>query len=94
MKIYIQFDNIFVTDVVVLKNNYLLLASCENEHNPCLKIIDEKYKDIIYELNLIDNSNNKKYQFTIKKMFLYTISNTDDELYLLCSDKNVRKYRL
>lgn len=94
MKIYIQFDNIFVTDVVVLKNNYLLLASCENAHNPCLRIIDEKYEDIIYELNLIDNSNDKKYQFTIKKMFLYTISNTDDELYILCSDKNVRKYKI
>lgn len=48
MKIYKQFDNIFATDLAVLKNNNL-----ENK---------------IYELNLIDNSENK-YQFEIKKCF-------------------------
>ena len=93
MKIYKQFDNIFVTDLAVLKNNNLILACCENKFSPYLRVIDDIYENKIYELNLIDNSENK-YQFEIKKMFLYEISNTEDELYLLCSDKNIRKYKI
>ena len=94
MKIYKKFDNIFITDLVVLKNNYLLLASCENKYAPYLSIIDESYTNKIYEINLIENSENKKYQFIIKKMFLYNISNTEDELYILCSDKKIMKYKI
>ena len=94
MKIYKKFENIFVTDVVVLKNNYLVLASSENKFSPYLRIIDECFEKQIYELNLLDNYKDKKYQFEIKKMFLYNISNTEDELYLLCSDKNIRKFTI
>ena len=32
MKSYKQFDSINVTDVIILKNNYLLLASCEDKY--------------------------------------------------------------
>ena len=94
MKLYKKYDNIFITDVVVLKNNYLLLASCENKYSPYLRIIDECYDKQLYELSLLDNSDDKKYQFEVKKIFLYNISNTEDELYLLCSDKNIRKYKI
>ena len=94
MKLYKKFDNIFITDVVVLKNNYLLLASCENKYSPYLRIIDECYDKELYELSLLENSDDKKYQFEVKKIFLYNISNTEDELYLLCSDKNIRKYKI
>ena len=48
MKIYKKYDNIFITDLVVLKNNYLLLASCENKYAPYLSIIDESYTNKIY----------------------------------------------
>ena len=94
MKLFKKFDNIFITDVVVLKNNYLLLASCENKYSPYLRIIDECYDKQLYELSLLENSDDKKYQFEVKKIFLYNISNTEDELYLLCSDKNIRKYKI
>ena len=94
MKIYKKFDDIFVTDLVVLKNGYLVLASCEDKYAPRLRIIDESYTNKIYEINLIENAENKKYQFIIKKMFLYSISNTEDELFILCSDKNVIKYKI
>ena len=94
MKIYKKFENIFVTDVVVLKNNYLVLASSENKFSPYLRIIDECFEKQIYELNLLDNYKDKKYQFEIKKMFLYNISNTEDELYLLYKDKNIRKFNI
>ena len=94
MKIYKQFDNINVTDFVELKNNYLILACCENKFEPHLRIIDESYSKIIYELNLLANSKNKKYQFEIKKIILYSITNNEDELYLLCSDKIIRKFNI
>ena len=94
MKPYKQFDNIEVTDVIVLKNNYLLLASCEDKYAPYLRIIDEHYEKQIYELNLLGDSKEKTYQFEIKRMLLYNISNTEDELYLVCSDKNIRIFRI
>ena len=94
MKIYKTFDNFLITDIVILKNNYLLLASCEDKFSPCLRIIDECYEKEIYKLNLIDNPENKKYQFKIKKIFLYNISNTEDDLYVLCSDEYIRKVKI
>ena len=94
MKIYKQFDNIHVTDIAIMKNNNLILASCENKFSPYLRVIDDVYENKIFEMNLLNNSDNNKYQFEIKKMFLYEISNTEDELYLLCSDKNIRKYKI
>ena len=92
MKIYNQFDKILVTDIVILKNNYLVLSCCEDKFNPYLKIIDEKFEEQIQEFNLLDNTQKKDYQFCIKSMIVYNISNTEDELYLICSDKSVRKY--
>lgn len=62
--------------------------------NIYLRIIDECYAKQLYELNLLENSENKKYQFEIKKMFLYNISSSEDELYVLCSDKNIRKFKI
>lgn len=94
MKSYKQFDNINVTDFVILKNNYLILSSCEDKYSPYLRIIDECYEKQIYEINLLGDSSEKQYQFVIQRMLLYTISNTEEELYLVCSDKNIRVFKI
>ena len=94
MKIYKQFDNYLVTDLVILKNNYLILACCEDKFSPHLRIIDDCYEKVIYELDLLNNQSEKKYQFTIKKMVLFNISNNEDNLYLVCSDKIIREYKI
>ena len=44
MKIYKQFDNIYVTDIIIMKNNCLILASCENKFSPYLRVIDDVYE--------------------------------------------------
>jgi hypothetical protein len=93
MKSYKQFDSINVTDVIILKNNYLLLASCEDKYAPYLRIIDECYEKELYELNLLSESK-EKYQFEIQRLLLYNISNTEEELYVVCSDKNIRTFRI
>jgi hypothetical protein len=93
MKSYKQFDSINVTDVIILKNNYLLLASCEDKYAPYLRIIDEYYEKELYELNLLSESK-EKYQFEIQRLLLYNISNTEEELYVVCSDKNIRTFRI
>ena len=69
MKKYKQIDGYFITDALILKNNYLILASCENKYNPCLRIYDEFYENEIHNIKLIegDNEKNKHYQYTIKK---------------------------
>ena len=96
MKKYKQIDNYTVTDILTLKNNYLVLACCTNKYNPCLIIYDEFYENAIYEESLIGEnlSKQKKYQYTIKKLVLYNTSNTEDDLYIVCSDKNIRNYKI
>ena len=96
MKKYKQIDDYYITDVLILKNNYLLLASCENKYNPCLRIYDEFYENEIHVIPLIggDNEKNKHYQYTIKKLMLYSISNNKDDLFIVCSDKFIRNYKI
>ena len=96
MKKYKQIDNYYITDVLILKNNYLILASCENKYNPCLRIYDEFYENEIHKINLIEGNNeiNKHYQYIIKKLVLYTISNTKDDIFVVCSDKYIRNYKI
>ena len=38
MKKYKEIDDYYITDAIVLKNNYLVLSSCEDEYNPRLRI--------------------------------------------------------
>ena len=96
MKKYKQIDDYYITDVLILKNNYLLLASCENKYNPCLRIYDEFYENEIHVIPLIggDNEKNKHYQYTIKKLILYNISNNKDDIFVVCSDKFIRNYKI
>ena len=96
MKKYKQIDNYFITDVLILKNNYLILASCENKYNPCLRIYDEFYENEIHNVPLIegDNEKNKNYQYSIKKLVMYNISNNKDDIFAVCSDKFIRNYKI
>ena len=96
MKKYKQIDNYFITDVLILKNNYLILASCENNYNPCLRIYDEFYENEIHNVPLIegDNEKNKNYQYSIKKLVMYNISNNKDDIFVVCSDKFIRNYKI
>ena len=96
MKKYKQIDNYYITDVVVLKNNYLVLASSEDKYNPCLRIYDEFYEEEIHTVQLIEGNNqtNKFYQYIIKKLVLYNISSTKDDLYVVCSDKIIRNFKI
>ena len=95
MKKYKQIDNYYVTDVIILKNNYLVLASCEDKHNPCLRFFDEFYEKELYTLELIEgNQAGKFYQYIIKKIILYNISSTKDDLFVVCSDKIIRNYKI
>ena len=96
MKKYKQIDGYFITDALILKNNYLILASCENKYNPCLRIYDEFYENEIHNIKLIegDNEKNKHYQYTIKKLILYNISSTKDDLFIVCTDKIIRNYKI
>jgi hypothetical protein len=96
MKKYKEMNDYNITDVLFLKNNYLILASCENKFNPCLRIYDEFYENEIHVIPLIEGNNetNKHYQYTIKKLELYNISNTKDDLFIVCSDKFIRNYKI
>ena len=96
MKKYKQIDDYYITDAIILKNNYLVLASCENKYNPCLRIYDEFYEKEIHTIQLIEGNNetNKFYQYTIKKLILYNISSTKDDLYVVSSDKFIRNYKI
>ena len=44
-------------------------------------------------VNLLSESK-EKYQFEIQRLLLYNISNTEEELYVVCSDKNIRTFRI
>ena len=96
MKKYKQIDNYYITDAIILKNNYLVLSSCENKYNPCLRIYDEFYEKEIHTIELIEGNNekNKFYQYIIKKLVLYNISSTKDDLYIVSSDKFIRNYKI
>ena len=80
MKKYKQIDDYYITDAIVLKNNYLVLSSCEDEYNPRLRIYDEFYENELHVIELIEgiNKNSKQYQYKIKKLVLYNISITSD----------------
>ena len=96
MKKYKEMNDYNITDVLFLKNNYLILASCENKFNPCLRIYDEFYENEIHVIPLIEGNNetNKHYQYTIKRLMLYNISNNKDDLFIVCSDKFIRNYKI
>ena len=96
MKKYKQIDDYYITDAIVLKNNYLVLSSCEDEYNPRLRIYDEFYENELHVIELIEgiNKNSKQYQYKIKKLVLYNISITKDDLYVVCSDKIIRNYKI
>lgn len=95
MKQFKQIDNYYVTDVVILKNNYLVLACSEDKYCPHLTIYDEFYENEIQVINLIKgNEVHKTYQYTIKKLVLYNVSSTKDDLYIVCSDKFIRNYKI
>ena len=96
MKLFKQIDGHNVTDVLILKNNYLVLACTEDKFNPCLIIYDEFYEKELHSIQLIegDNKNRKNYQYSIKKLILYNISSTKDDLYVVCSDKILRNYKI
>ena len=96
MKKYKQIDDYYITDAIVLKNNYLVLSSCEDEYNPRLRIYDEFYENELHVIELIEriNKNSKQYQYIIKKLVLYNISTTKDDLYVVCSDKIIRNYKI
>lgn len=94
VKIYKEFEGYNVTDIVVLQNNYLILSSCEDLYNPCLRIIDDKYEKEIYELELLEKSEHTKYQCIIKKLVLYNKSSTEDYLYIVGSDKVIYLYKI
>ena len=96
MKKYKQIDDYYINDAIILKNNYLVLASCENKYNPCLRIYDEFYEKEIHTIQLIEGNNetNKFYQYIIKKLILYNISSNKDDLYVVSSDKFIRNYKI
>jgi len=94
VKLYKDFEGYNVTDIVVLQNNYLILACCEDIYNPCLRIIDEKYEKEIYELELLEKSEHAKYQCKINKLVLYNKSSTEDYLYIVGSDKIIYLYKI
>ena len=96
MKKYRQIDDYYITDAIILKNNYLVLASCEDKYNPCLRIYDEFYANQLHVITLIEGNNEKYkfYQYIIKKLVLYNISSTKDDLYVVCSDKIIRNFKI
>ena len=94
VKVYKDFEGYNVSDLVVLQNNYLILACCEDIYNPCLRIIDDKYEKEICKLDLLEKSDHSKYQCKIKKLVLYNKSSTEDYLYIVGSDKVIYLYKI
>ena len=54
------------------------------------------YEKELHVMKLIEGNNekNKFYEYIIKKLVLYNISSTKDDLFVICSDKIIRNFKI